>query len=683
MSYSPNPLNEYDTYTYNIALYMVHPNNLSQLDGAISSGIPIANNVVDARYNLTSVEQVFTVGHGQVREAFGSMFQMTVNEPNGVTLLSKIQQAASQLGIQNHTNAGYIIAIEFNGRMPDGSARKHPQVFYFPVMFTRFEFNVTEMGTVYNIEAVESSTLGYNYITAVIRDQIVVEARTVGEFIDEFQRKLQESLLNAWVANPNMGALQDQYSFEFGNGAEGWRDWGFEILEDPFDADGANFIGLPGANPKLQVSINNGSNFTAIIGQVLQLTKEYKKIIAHDGGTFRNQTYEATQKQLDSFPVFHKVLANVEFGQFDPLRNEYQKIVKYVIQPYMVPDELIDNLAYQSSITNPGVQSRRVQNLFGLGLLRKRYDYLFTGQNTEVLEFDMQFNNAYYYATPYGDGYFGEPNTQNPEFATDVPEQIARLEALSQARQQYASAAQNFNAVQGQDVGGGIFNQLRGVLGQAGIDFNNALGDYQSFLSDQFEFSPGKVNHPVRFVHDVVDDGDILTSDNDRRSGVLKFGAVKMNLESAADLLDIEIGIRGDPYWFGAPNSLYNSGGGGGGELANYELGSNSFFLNVHFPTADEDAAGQRVPSPDYQLTALYTVTSVINKFQNGQFTQYLTAHLDNATNTNTAIDTLKGGSGPVGGVTGAGFGNSGRNLAQEQEDASRALGIFSQGGPF
>jgi hypothetical protein len=154
-----------------------------------------------------------------------------------------------------------------------------------------------------------------------------------------------------------------------------------------------------------------------------------------------------------------------------------------------------------------------------------------------------------------------------------------------------------------------------------------------------------------------------------------------MNLESAADLLNIEIGIRGDPYWLGAPNSLYNSGGGGG-EVANYEVGSNSFFLNVHFPTADEDAAGQRVPSPEYQLTAVYTVTSVINRFQNGQFIQYLTAHLDNATNTNTAINTLDGGSGSASGVDSAVFGGGGRDFAQEQENARNSI-LSSIGGPF
>lgn len=123
----------------------------------------------------------------------------------------------------------------------------------------------------------------------------------------------------------------------------------------------------------------------------------------------------------------------------------------------------------------------------------------------------------------------------------------------------------------------------------------------------------------------------------------------------------------------GAPNSLY--GRPPSGDVANYEVGVNSFYLNVGFPQADENAAGQRPPSPDYQISGVYMVTTVINRFENGQFIQYLTGHVDPATNMNTARDSLEGGSSPTGGVQNAIFGPDGSILpAQQQENATRGI---------
>lgn len=678
MTYLENTLNQYDTYTYDISLHMVHPSQLSQRDGAIGSGILIAKNSVESRYNISTVEQTYSVGHGLVREALGSMFQITIQELNGVTLLTKIKESSLQLSIPSHLHAGYIISIEFNGRTSDGVARKHPQRFYFPVIFRHMTFKVTEGGTVYNIEAIESGQIGYQYSAVVIRDQITIVARTVGEFFDQFEEKFSDSMLNAWAANPAMGFLMDTYRFEFDPSTEDWRRWRFQALDEAFESDGANFIGsVQEGDPALQVIINNGSNFTAIVGQVLALTREYKNIVSHDGGYFRNEPHEQTNRQLSSFPVFFKIITNVEFGEFDPGRNEYQRNIIYKLKAYVVPQEILDINAYQTTITDPGAQATRYQNLISGGFLRKRYDYYYTGRNTEVLEFDMQFNNAYYYAMPYGDGYFGDPDVLSPQFIQDNPEVIGRFEQLRQSRQNLANAARNANILSNQPAAsfdGGLFSALRGISNTQLQNFRTEMNDYQNFLQTNFNYSPAQINHQVRFVLDAIGDQDTSSSDNDRRSGMLKFGAVKMNLESAADLVQIELGVRGDPYWLGVPNSLYNAQQDVD-NLADYEAGTRFFFLNVNFPISDEDAAGQRPPQPDYQLTSLYAVNAVINRFDNGQFVQYLRASIDNVTNVNTIGDRLNSLGAQRLGIDRAGFGERNIDPAQAQENARSGLG--------
>jgi hypothetical protein len=682
MTYLPNKLNEYDTYTYNLRLYMVHPSELSRLDGAIGGrSVLIADNARVAKYNINNLEQIFTVGHNVVREGFGNRFTMTMVEPNGVTLLSTLVGASRKIGIQNHLHAGYLLAIDFHGRMPDGKPRKFNQSFYYPVVIKSLDFKVDEGGATYNIEMVENSSTGYRYLNNVIKEQITVIAETVGEFVTEFEKSYNQSITNAWIANPTTGALRDVYKFEFDESTTAWKDWRFQVLDNPFEASGTNFSTGPGDNPKLQVTANNGSNITTIIGQVLQLTAEYKCILTTQGGAgggssgLRNTPDEPTSKTLDSFPTFFKMITNVEYGAFDVLKGDYQKTITYKLKAYVVTDEIIDAVAYQSSITNAGVQGRRVANLLANGFMRKRYDYYYTGKNTEVLEFDLKFDYAYYYVVPYGDGYFGDPEVQNPQLIKDTPEVIARLKEITAAREGLASASKQLETAQASPGQGSLGIKNAFINFDLSLsNFNNVVSSNTKFLQDTYELSPGDINYHLRFVQDVVSDQDMLTSDNDQRSGNLKFGAVKMNLENAADLVKIELGIRGDPYWMGVPNSLLNAQKNVD-DVADYEAGSVNFFLNVNLPQSDEDANGRRKPNPDYQITGVYAVRNVINRFANGQFTQYLSAVRDLATNASTAYASLAGDNSVATATSTAGVKGPTFNVAQAQEDTYRRTG--------
>jgi hypothetical protein len=659
---------------------MVHPSDLPKLDGAIGGrSVLIADNARVAKYNINNMEQIFTVGHNVVREGFGNRFTLSLAEPNGVTLLSTLAGAARQIGVQNHLHAGYLLAIDFHGRMPDGKPRKFNQSFFYPAIIKSLDFKVDAGGAIYNIEMVENTSTGYRYLSNVIKEQITVVAETVGEFVTEFEKLFNQSITNAWITNPTAGALRDVYTFEFDESTTAWKDWRFQVLDNPFEASGTNFSTRADDNPKLQVTVNNGSNITSIFGQVLQLTAEYKCILLSQGAagaggaqSARNTPDEPTSKTLDSFPTFFKMITNVEYGAFDVLKGDFQKTITYKLKAYVVTDEIIDAVAYQTSITNSGVQGRRVSNLLAGKFMRKRYDYYYTGKNTEVMEFDIKFDYAYYYVLPYGDGYFGDPEVQNPQLIEDAPEVIARLKEVTAAREGLAGAAQQLATAQ-QSPGQGSFNIKNAFINfdLSLSNFNNVVSDNTKFLQDNYELSQGSIDMQVRFVQDVVSDQDLLTSDNDQRSGNLKFGAVKMNLENASDLVKIEIGIRGDPYWMGVPNSLLNSQKNVD-DVADYEAGSQNFFLNVNLPTANEDANGRRKPSPDFQITGVYAVRNVINRFANGQFTQYLSAVRDLATNASTVYSSLAGDTSVARATSTAGVQGPTVNGAQAQEDNYR-----------
>lgn len=636
---------------------MIRPDSISNLDGNLNDNdsVLIVDNAGLSQYNMNSLEQSFVMGHNKVRNVFGNRFTITIAEPNGVTLLNTIRRAANQLGILNHQQAVYIIQIEFNGRMPSGAANKHPQVFYYPVTIIDFQFTVTEGGTNYFITAVENSTNAYTYLNNVVKDQITIEAGTVGDFFDKFVAVANKTAEDAIVYSVDQ-LFFDTLEISFDDSISSWRDWQFQALVEESTQGQVNIMSVTadGGDPKLQVTINNGSNLTDIFTTILGLTSEYKNIVLHGNGGKefgRKNPHEDAEHKLDQLPVFHKVVTNVEYGEYDILRGTYTKNVQYKVVPYIIADEIISPVTYLESIADAGIQASRVQNLMDSELLRKRYDYIYTGANTEVLEFDIKIDRAYYAITAYGGGRIGEPDLVTPtaskakssvlaKFLSDdgrMREGIARAEGEKLKAGRKATTASSFQEKNMLTTFAAALDiKIKGLR----TDYREAVTTLVSSLTEH-GISAKDVVLMQRFASDVVNDDDANGSDNSNQGGKLKFGALNANVDNASDLMTIELGIRGDPYWMGQPNSFYKSSLIESDSLANFERGTVGFFLRCSLPQPVEDDHGRRKPDVEYEISGFYTVRDVISKYANGQFTMYLKATRDLATNTSTALSAL------------------------------------------
>jgi hypothetical protein len=654
MTYLPNALNAYDTYTYNLKMFMIRPEGITNFEKELNvdDSVLIVDNAGQSKYNMNSLEQQYVVGHNKVRNTFANTFTIMIAEPNGVTLLDTIRRAANKLGIVNHQHAMYIIQIEFNGRVESGAVRKHNQVFYYPVTIIDFQFKVDAGGANYNIMAIENSTNAYSYLNNVIKDQITIESDTVGNFFDQLISVANQSAKDIIVYSVDQ-LYADSVSFDFDDSISDWRDWKFQALTDENIQGHVNIISAgAGGSDKLQITVNNGTNITDLVTTVLGLTVEYKNILLHGNKKYgRLNPHEDATYTLDQFPVFHKILANVTYGDYDILRGMYTKHMEYKIVPYVVADEIISPLSYLKSITDARIQANRVQNLIDSNLLRKRYDYIYTGKNTEVIEFDIKIDRAYYAVTPYGGGKLGDADTLAPVRADSPITALGQLVADTARQKQVISSLEAKQASSTRQVTRSTNSHVKQLLGSAGAaldvsikaartDFRNTVSTFMTNLTDN-GISPEDISVMMRFASDVINDDDASGSDNSNKGGKLKFGAVQVNLDNAADLITIELGIRGDPYWMGRPNSFYESSLSADDTLADYERGTNGFFLRCALPTPVEDADGRRKPNVEYEISGYYTVRDVISKFANGQFTMYLNAVRDLGTNTAVAIDAL------------------------------------------
>ena len=101
-------------------------------------------------------------------------------------------------------------------------------------------------------------------------------------------------------------------------------------------------------------------------------------------------------------------------------------------------------------------------------------------------------------------------------------------------------------------------------------------------------------------------------------------------------MAQIEIGVRGDPYWLGNPAPFGAAGDTRAAideRFADYMKGVPMFRLLAHFPHSGEDAHGRRRPRVDYSLTGVFIVIRVTSRFEGGLFEQTLSAMRDYAIN--------------------------------------------------
>ena len=95
-----NILNQYDSYTYNWSIHMLHPNNVHRFEENIASNNvkTLAHSGVETEINIQSVEQVlnlaFKGANNQDRTGLANMFGITFIEPGGTTFFTRILKAA-------------------------------------------------------------------------------------------------------------------------------------------------------------------------------------------------------------------------------------------------------------------------------------------------------------------------------------------------------------------------------------------------------------------------------------------------------------------------------------------------------------------------------------------------------------------------------------------------------------
>ncbi len=627
--YLPNPLSSFSSSTYNLRLSIVHPSKITTLAPKAEEKVIIAETGTTGIFNITDLEIAHVMGWGgETRSANGQIANITITEVNGCRFFDYLIRACEELNIQNYINATYLLEVQFNASSTEVQTEASEYYFVYSLKFTDVNMQVSEKGATYFIKAVDNGFSALDPIGSDIMQTIEISAKTLGEFIEKFQNALNKNYMDEVK---QLGAsLADEYYIIVD---DKWKEFKFDNLNRPSNPkvsrDLANDVSL-------LITFQQGSSIVDIINTVLASTVEIEKLPTTEGFALTDPDGNAVAN-LSQLHKFYRLQTDVTYGDFDEVRQVNKRSYTFAIVEQIIPMMTLNEEL--ETYDNPDVMTKRVQNLLGEGLLRKRYDYYFTGLNTEVLRFDINLDQSYFRLKPIRDGHIGskqslkgsvfdmtknaDPRGEDASTKNDPSKSNINFKARPTLLELPENATKNLNS----ETVDNIRNANKYFLEWYGLPENKSK-NYS--MPNRASGVPNQTRTGV------------MTGSS---PGAIKFGAVYADLADTADLTIIDIEIKGDPFWLGMSNltSAYRKTAADGlAQFALYDKGANLFWLNVNSPGDVDLNTGEMDFQDSFIISGLFAVDKVISRFTGGSFTQNLEARKDSGTNYSLAKKELE-----------------------------------------
>ena len=337
-----------------------------------------------------------------------TQIEMEIVEPAGITLLERIRGAAINNGFLDHLDAPFLLTIDFQGfdELGNLATEKDSKNMkrLIPIKITNMKMNVTAAGTVYSVTAIP-----YNEFAFVNRFNY---PRTAGQ-LQPVGRKLSdvfvalEKLLNKQNEDEEkQGQVEkpDIYTIAFDNLPDGIKD--VELSMDNLESTGMATQGATGADagfyvaneiavPPDYMKINSSNAITKILEEIMKGHPDYtdakfdqwkQKVTKQlNVAQFKGGAQEVLEQAQDFFFDYFKIRSSVEPipGDFDMIRAMNRKHITFHVEPYKV---------HAYSLAIPGVSTGQNFKSF----VFKTYNYIFTGDNVDVLDLNIDYKVAYY-----------------------------------------------------------------------------------------------------------------------------------------------------------------------------------------------------------------------------------------------------------------------------------------------
>ena len=471
-------------------------------------------------------------------------FDFEVYEPYGMgTLLQSMQVAAINAGYPNYLqNCPYVLRIDFQGYDQLGNSYKVVKPKFFTMKLTNCKFTVTEAGSVYKLEAIPYNHEAFSDQINRVYTDVALQGTLNGpgtvkdllvssenSLINQLNKREEDMVkagkkslpdfyevqfpVDAWDFNPgetNVTQLQAKATadplvkgFEkrvgtpppvastAGDNEIAGSKFGFTQTSggnQPFARDAEVRDEKTGVVDQEKINVDStnrifqfqqGQKITDILIQVVLQSEYAKNAIKPDNIT------------PDGFIKYFKIDIQYLITGTDPKTGAVSKKIIFRILPYKV----------HVSVFAPAGSAPPYDQLEKK--ICKKYEYIYTGQNVDVLKFDININNLFFRGIQPGQESSTTElaNDANAGTADDQPQSVETTKGSNDS----AAASNTGNAPLRQEIDP-LVKEISGGAGELDTAVKVARNFHKAFLENSTEL----VNVNLEILGDtywIVDNG--------------------------------------------------------------------------------------------------------------------------------------------------------------------------------
>lgn len=553
-------------------------------------------------------------------------FTFDIIEPHSMgLLLQSLQNAAIKAGHPNYLNkAPFVLRLDIMGYNEEGQIMTSIKPKFWTVALTKITFKVDENGSTYKVEAVPMSHKGFSDTLATLYNDVKLSCSKTGEdagtvkdllvtgdnslckFLNdieeanykdkkidvkdiysiEFPETSDEFLNSAVIPGITVRATKDPnepvqqtvggstiaVSTEFGKNEIGKAGFGFDQKDGgafQFKKHGDQVDEKTGLVKRDQMTIDpkarafqfsQNQNLIAIINQII-LSSDYSKAALDP----KNLTPEGMIK-------WWRLDVQIQLLEWDTKVGDYAQKVIFRVVPFLVHHTIFS----PPSALPIGYDQLQKQ-------IVKEYNYIYTGQNSDVLKFDIEINNLFFTGS--------NPGTEKDSAKVANKDQQGTVE----------NKVKNSETVEGKEVIAQVTTMGRARVAKDPKLLRKPTGGSGSSSTEQ------------------------LIAESFHKA---------FTSSGSGDLVNVNLEILGDPYWMvdsglsnyfarQDPKSRFLTEDG----TCNYEGGDVFVYLTFRTPADINESVGLYEwpnAAKESPFSGIYRVVNCENTFSDGVFKQKL-----------------------------------------------------------
>ena len=312
-------------------------------------------------------------------------------EPAGITLLEKVKAAAANNGFLDHLDAPYMLTIEFKGYDENGKPIKENTDFIkrvIPIKLITMDIDVNQAGSYYTIQAIPYNEFGFtnNFMYPRTSGTLSSTNRTFKDAVLNLQEILNEQ--NRDERDRKYNQFPDQYDISISEDLEPEQQLSYDLLSQVGMIQKKNVVDTGGEEFTMEyIKFDPSVNLLMLLENLMKTHPKYGAKSFEEWETAvsnRGSDRFEPNSGLSTYFKYFRIRTSVEpTTNFDEIRQTNAKIIHIVVEPFYIS-------AY--NLATAGIHQDKNYQTY----VAKAYNYIFTGENVDIQNLDINYKVAYY-----------------------------------------------------------------------------------------------------------------------------------------------------------------------------------------------------------------------------------------------------------------------------------------------